>query len=286
MLKLCPECGKPVDLGAACCAGGHTFETVDGVVSLFSSERRDELDPYLRDFEQWREDRGDLLNDPSVYPRLPEAPPGGDVGMWKLRKLDLALIRRLLQGRSRQRVLEIGGWNGWLSHQLSEDRHDVVAIDYFVHPFDGLRARKHFPEAGWRAVQMDLEDLTILQGPFDVIIFNHGLGTFIDPVQKVRDATALLASGGMMIATGLTVFKDTSRIEAHFKAVRCEFEEATGRDLFFKPMKGYLDSRDLKDLRDVGLVIRREPRLWRPNLRAVLDPSRPRFMYGVLRRDH
>ena len=132
---------------------------------------------------------------------------------------------------------------------------------------------------------MDLEDLTILQGPFDVIIFNHGLGTFIDPVQTVTESTALLAPGGMMIATGMTVFKDTSRIEAHFKAVRREFEEATGRDLFFKPTKGYLDLFDLKNLCSVGMAITKDRRLWRPNLRAMLYPSRPRFMYGVFRRN-
>jgi len=183
-------------------------------------------------------------------------------------------------------VLEIGAWNGWLSHQLSKDGHEVLAVDYFVHQLDGLRARKHYPEAGWRAVQMDLEDFSVLKGPFDIIIFNRGLPTFIDPVQTLTDATALLAPGGMVIATGLTVFKDISKIEAHFKAVRNEFEEETGRDLFFKPMKGYLDSRGLKNLRDVGMVIRRDLRLWRSQLRAMLDPSRPRFMYGVFRRDH
>ncbi len=205
--------------------------------------------------------------------------------MWKLRRLNLSLIRRLLRGRSRQRVLEIGAWNGWLSHRLSQDGHDILAIDYFVHQFDGLRARKHYPGAGWSAVQLDLEDLSILQGPFDIIIFNHGLGTFIDPVRTLRSAAAMLAPDGLVIATGLTVFKDTSRIEAHFKAVRCEFEEATGRDLFFKPMKGYLDSSDFKNLCTVGMAITMDRRLWRPNLRAVVDGARPRFMYGVLRRN-
>lgn len=285
MSILCPECDVPVDLGVARCGGGHCFETDDGVVSLLSAKRREELNSYLRAFERWRQDRGDLITDPGSYPRLPDCPPGGDGGLWGLRALDLSLIRRFLRGRSRQRVLEIGAWNGWLSHQLSGDAHDVLAIDYFVHQFDGLRARKHYPEEAWSAVQLDLEDLGILQGPFDVIIFNRGLSTFVDPVQTLKGAAEMLAPGGLVIATGLNVFRDTSKIEAHFKATRREFEKTTGRDLFFKPMKGYLDSQDLKNLRSVGMAIGGQLRLWRPNLRALLDPSRPRFMYGVLRRD-
>ena len=206
--------------------------------------------------------------------------------MWKLRAFDLGLIRRFLRGRPHQRVLEIGAWNGWLSHQLSGDGHDVMAVGYFIHQFDGLRARKHYPEASWLAVQLDLEDLSILQGPFDIIIFNRGLSAFVNPARTLRDSVALLARGGLMIATGINVFRDTSKIEAHFVEVRHQFEKTTGRDLFFKPMKGYFDFRDLEQLRDVGMVIRRDPRLWPSNLRAVVDGSRPKFMYGVFRRYH
>lgn len=282
MSVLCPECRKSVDLVSARCAGGHRFPLADGVVSLLSSARRDELDHYLVDFEKWREDRGDFICDPMVYQRLPEAPQGADYGMWKLRALDLLLMRRRLRHRPQQRILEIGAWNGWLSHQLSLEGHDLLAVDYFVHPFDGLRARKHYPGAVWQAIQMDLEDLSILEGPFDVIVFNRGLPTFSDPVRTVRHATTLLAPGGFVICTGLNVFKRTTEIEAHFAGVRKDFERSTGRDLFFKPMKGYLDNSDVDRLSSTGLRIHTDRRLWRSNLRARLFPSSPMHCWGVV----
>ena len=285
MLMLCPECGKPVVFEDARCGGGHCFPVVDGVVSLLSDKRRVELDEYLLDFERWREDQGDLIKDPRLYPRLPDPPPGSDLGMWRLRELDLRLMRRRLRHRPLQRILEIGAWNGWLSHSLSEDGHDVLAVDYFVHPFDGLRARRHYPEANWRAAQLDLEDLGLLKGPFDVVVFNRGLSTFIDPVRTVLSAAALLTPNGFVICTGLNVFKDTATIEAHFKTARAEFERSTGRDLFFKPMKGYLDQRDVEQLRSAGMMIQSDRRLWLSTLRARLNPSLPRHCWGILFRD-
>ena len=76
------------------------------------------------------------------------------------------------------KILDLGAWNGWLSNQLSSDGHELVtAIDYFLHERDGLAAKKYYPNE-FLAIQMDLEDLSILPYNYDIIIINRGFTLF------------------------------------------------------------------------------------------------------------
>jgi len=279
-MLLCPNCRATLDPATWECAQGHAFAEEEGVRRLLSpdmAQRLAELEPALR-AAGWGAARMD------EYAQLPLGPmtaagPGLRLE-WRLRQYDLAVIGILLRGRERQRVLDVGAWNGWLSHRLAEAGHQVTAVDYFADADNGLGARRHYPTR-WRAIQMDLRDLSLLDEQFDVVILNRCLAFFTDPAAYVEAAKARVAAGGMLLATGLQFFLAPEAKARQVAEERRRFKARHGLELFLFPTRGYLDGGDEARLRTAGLRLHPYPRLWAANLKARLLRSRPRHRYGV-----
>lgn len=276
----CPTCRAPLDQALAC-ANGHRFAERQGVLRLLDAGFAAELDRFLGRLEPIRAAEGRRLLDPAAYPLLPL---GSRHHEWRLRRYDLALLRRLLRGLrpagARLRVLDVGAWNGWLSNRLAEDGCEVTAVDYFADPHDGLGARQ-FYRSQWRAIQLDLLGLDALEPEYDVVVINRCLQFAPDPAAFVRQARLLLATGGLLAATGIECFADP---RAKAASVRRRLAEHLARhqfDLFLRPTKGYLDRGDLGALAAAGLRCRPYPQLWLANLKARLRPARGRHLYGV-----
>ncbi|MCA9973274.1 MAG: class I SAM-dependent methyltransferase, partial [Anaerolineales bacterium] len=181
------------------------------------------------------------------------------------------------------RILDVGAYNGWLSHQLARLGHDVTGVEYFRDPFDGLGARP-FYTADWRAVQMDLADLSLLAAPYDVVVMNHGLHFFPDPVGTVAQLLQKVAPGGLFVAIGLHVWRDPRRRQAQLAAAQAAYRQRYGREMLLRPARGYLDETDRARLAGLGLTLRPYPHFWLRNLLARLVPTRPWRGYAVARR--
>jgi 2-polyprenyl-3-methyl-5-hydroxy-6-metoxy-1,4-benzoquinol methylase len=206
----------------------------------------------------------------------------GDAGWrleWRLRGYDLAILLKLLRPR-RRRVLDVGAWNGWLSHRLSLQGCEVTAVDYFADEHDGLGARK-FYSTNWRAIQIDLTDLSVLDECFDIIVLNRCLQFFPDPLTCVRAACQMLSPGGRLIATGLQFYQDPSHKARQVAETRQSYQERYGFELFLRPTKAYLDFDDMKDLEAAGLALKPYPQLRLANLKAAFKRAQPRHLYGV-----
>lgn len=273
------NCREPLDENTLSCANGHRFSYEDGVLVLLEEAFSRRLAAFLAPFSQLRAAEGRRLSDPTAYPLLPYGEAVADELEWRLRRYDLAVVNRLLRGRLRQRVLDIGAWNGWLSHRLATMGHEVTAIDYFVDEYDGLRARKFYPTR-WLAIQMNLEDLDVLDQQFDVVIVNRCLQFFADPASYAAAALEKVASGGLLVLTGLAFLRDPRHRIEGLAELRSQLHRH-GLD-FFKPMKGYLDLGDRARLQALGVALRPYPQLWRANLKALLIPTAPRYAYGIL----
>lgn len=261
------------------CPHGHTFHVHDGVLVLLS----DSYAPRLRDYEAKlravRAAEGKRLLNQAIYRELPFGPADDE---WRMRRYDLAVITRLLRPRGeRLTVLEVGAWNGWLSHRLAGRGHHVTAVDYFSDEYDGLRAMKLYPLT-WQAIQMDLDDLALLNQPYDVVILNRCVQFQTDPAAYVAKAKERVVPGGMLILTGLQIFHQP---EAKIRLVAAWQTKLLERGLEpLKPLKGYLDEQDKARLEAQRVILRPYPqlRMYVANLKAVLNPVLPRHYYGMM----
>lgn len=262
------------------CVCGQSFGLRDGVLVLLEPGFGRRLDQFTQAFSAVRAVENRRLLDEQAYEALPFGLAVQNDFQWRLRQYDLAVVRRLLSGRRGQRLLDVGAWNGWLSNRMAGDGHLVTAIDYFVDEFDGLGAKK-FYSTDWQAIQMDLTDLHVLDESFDAIILNRCLQFFPQPAAYVAMAKEKLASGGLLIVTGMELFRDP-----HVKAARVAnmlhvHRRRYGFELFLTPTKGYLDFKDKAQLQAQGVQVKVYRRLLPANVKAMLRPTLPYHAYGV-----
>ncbi len=283
MPLLCPNCRAAIDLATNPCGQGHAFAAADGVLALLSdsfARRLAEFEPVL---SAARRAEGKHALPVTAYEQLPFGPAENQPGMaleWRLRRYDLALVQEHLQGRAKQRVLDLGAWNGWLSHRLASEGHAVTAVDYFADAHDGLRARS-FYRAEWRAIQMDLRDPSVLDEQFDLIVVNRCLAFFTDPAAYLECLKPRVAPGGSILVTGLQFYWSTAAKARLVSDDRRRYRQQYGFELFLFPTRGYLDRSDYAGLRRQGLALHPYRQLWRANLRALVMRARPRHIYGV-----
>lgn len=285
MQLLCPDCRLPLDPDRLICANGHAFGyDENGVLVLLAADFAPRLAAFAARLRAIRATEERRLLDPAVYPQLPFAPALRHDHEWRLRGRDWRLIARLLAGRSGLRILDVGAWNGWLSHRLARAGHEVVAVDYFADPHDGLGARRWYA-SHWTAIQMNLTDLAVLPAVFDLVILDRCLQFQPDPAACVAPAARLLAPGGLLLATGLQIFFDPGPKARQVAALLAFYRQTYDFDLFLWPTKGYLDRSDLSQLGALGMIVRPYRPLFAANLKARLRPSLPWHGFGVMPTD-
>jgi len=279
----CPNCRQLLRAdsvnGGFICAQNHHFTYDEGVLILLSASFRIELTAFLEKFEPLRQTEAKRLLDPAVYESLPFTPELQSNHEWRMRRYDVEILEKLLAGRKQQRILDIGAWNGWLSHWLTKKGHQVTAVDYFIDKYDGLQAMNFYKER-WQAIQMDLTDLGVINGRFDVVVLNRCVQFYADPVAYALAAKEKVADGGLFILTGLSFFRDP---RPKIESVAAFQQHLRHHDIpDFKPMKGYLDFEDKHRLEKEGVQLHLVPQLWRSNLKAQVKKAAPQYYYGYV----
>lgn len=281
---LCPNCRKPLDAATLSCRSGHRFREEAEVLILLSTGFEEQAVPFLSRFSQIRRQDRQRLLAPEDYPQLPYGKRVAAHPEWRQRQRDWQTVQRLLSGRTARSVLEIGSYNGWLTHRLAGMGYQVTAVDYFLDDLDGLKTRRFYRES-WQAVQMDVRDLSLFEERFDVIVVNHCLQFFEDPVEYFRQLPPLLSPTGMIILIGLQFF---FRPQWKIRQIRRRaeaFEAQHGMKASFVPFKGYLDGADFRRLRQMGVLLFPAARRL-VNLLARGSLRRPGRYYGVFRSGH
>lgn len=282
----CPSCDRPADPGATDCPAGHPLADAAGVIRLLPADLAAQVAALESCVATWRADQGRSPLPPAALRHLPDGDAVAGDHEWRLRRADLALVRRQLAGRAsaahgeRLRILDIGAWNGWLSARLAADGHAATALDLFAGP-DALGARRHLPGA-WRAVQADPMDPATLGERFDVVILDRCLAFQPDPVAAVSAAAGVLDPGGLLIVTGIAIHADPELAVLRLEEERVAFKARFGLDLLLRPARGVLTGGDLAALRAAGLAVRDHPFLRIANVRARVDARRPGHRIGTL----
>ncbi len=238
MKLLCPICRQPLNANYVC-EVGHSYEGSEGVLKLMRPNFERQLSTWLRDYESFRASQSFDLN----FQGLPRSGISVDPYTWKARTLDWKIIQSLVQANW-QNALDIGSWNGWLAHRLTQCDLSVIAVDYFIDEKDGLKAKKHYPKTIWHAIQMDLEDLSLLQDRFDLIVVNRCFPYFSDASKMITTLKTRLAPQGSIVITGLNLSRKELFLNALEKSAN-SFEAAFRQPFKFKDFKGYIDQEDL-----------------------------------------
>jgi SAM-dependent methyltransferase len=167
--------------------------------------------------------------------------------------------------------LDIGAFNGWLSHNLLCDGVDITAVDLFDDDDFGLGARRHFHRR-WRAVQADVCTPELFAGDFDLVVMNHGVHFLPDPTALLARWQHRVAPGGAMVVLGLRIYRDGRARRDEVDAI-ARRGSASGATLFPLAGPGLLDVDDARTLRRLGFALRPTAARWKGNLRAILQLS-------------
>ncbi len=274
----CPECYSPLNEFFSC-ENGHHFSQKEGILSLFSQKEAERAAVFLEKFQAFREKSGLRITEESLYPQLPFVQNGLAGTSWKARAFDLKYIFSQLEKNKSLEILEIGAWNGWLSHQLAEAGHDVTAIDIFMDKYDGLAAMQFYPQT-WNCLQMDIEEVDkLISAKFDLIILNWGAAYISDLPLYVDKLKTMLKEKGKIIFIGIAVYLNPTQKATEIAAFNAVYKAEYGTDLFFKPCKGYLTWEDKKKLEKKGVKLKLYP-FWRSQLRALLMRKGAVAFYG------
>ncbi|MCB9087090.1 MAG: methyltransferase domain-containing protein [Calditrichae bacterium] len=277
----CPECREPLTPGDWHCPNRHRFFEDEGVLILLREDFRAHLEVFLKNFSRVRREMHGSTLAPEDYPLLPYGKAVADNPEWRVRQLDLEIALPLIERRDGPlTILELGAYNGWLTHHLAARGHEVTVIDYFLDDLDGLKTRRFYREK-WRSIQMDIRNTGLFAARFDLIIFNRCLQFFENPLGYFDQLAGMLNPGGMILLLGMQMFKDPRLKLAAMARQQAAFREQHHFDNFLVPLKGYLDFEDRAGLRRRGVRLIPYARLAAANLRSLLQPTLPRHYYGV-----
>jgi 2-polyprenyl-3-methyl-5-hydroxy-6-metoxy-1,4-benzoquinol methylase len=263
----CPECDQVInwDKITGSCTNNHLFSKESGVFQVLDLKQKEFLSLYLPKFNLYRQSAYNKINANNIN-KLPFV--NFDKGLWKLRRFDLNLITRFLPNQPAN-ILDIGAWNGWLSHQLAKNGNQVTAIDYFIEPFDGLQSINYYKHK-FNAIQMSPLKVGLIMTKFDIIVVNRCLA-YIPKIDKYLELLkTMLKPNGKILITGIVMTKNTESIVNNLNKTATEFEMKYGISFFIHPIKGYLDEQDLEKVKKSSFDIKIYPELyWKTQLNRI-----------------
>ncbi len=196
---------------------------------------------------------------------------------WKFRIQSLRMLNSFDLDYSAKRILQFGPWNNWLTHHLKKKDNEVVCLDYFTDETGGLRSKKFFRNNDWISLQCDLEDISFFSVKFDLIIVNHCLQFFSDPVNFLEKLSPFCNPGGKIICLGVPVFGNATKKRISVENMKSRHFKEHGYDLLFTPAKGYLDAHDKMRIENSGFLCYSYSGFLLRNLYACLNPAKPRY---------
>ena len=212
----------------------------EGVFDLIPKEEKEKLNTFLKNFEDFRERKKQKIKDPNLYKNLPYSI---NDSSWKSKQKDIQIVNKICGKRKELKILDFGGWNGWMSNYLTSKGHYLVVTDIFLDEFDGLKAIKHYNNP-FIALQLLPNEIWRIQDTFDLIIFNRNFAYLENKEEILNDAKKLLTKNGIIILTGLAIYNSPEKIINSFKKIEEEFIAHYNSPFLLFKCKGYLDKND------------------------------------------
>lgn len=255
------------------------LQLTDGVWRYLDADFEPKLLEYLSKFEALRAQQGLRITSDELLLKLPFGEAADD-GNWEWKRQSMELLFEEIEDMDYNTVLEIGAWNGWLTKLLSRRSKEVLAVDYFVDPADGLGAmRLYSPNITPLQCNVALFPQEFKKMKFDLIVLTHCVAFQADPVQYLIDLIPLLNSGGQLFALGVTYFENPIKKKQEVEAFKERNRRENGFDIFLQPVKGYLDANDINRLQKFGFEVDDYPNMLFQNLKSRLITTSARYVY-------
>ena len=281
MVLVCPHCKSFIDYESKSCKKGHQFSFKNEVLTVFEEEFQAWYPEWENKFQNYRKNEGLRIEDTTVYDRLPYVSDAEYEGNWKAKRQDLLLIEGILNRKKNLEVVDFGAWNGWLSHHLSAWGHNVFAFAYFSDEFDGLGAHKYYKNTSWKAIQINMENTSVIGGNIDCIIVNRVLNYMVDPVAFLDQMKQKLNPGGVIICTGVLVAKDRDLYLNTFENELELFREKKGFSIRHKAFYGALSTNDIDGLKEKGFQFNDYSQSIVKSLKRFLIKKNTKNIWGI-----
>ena len=200
---VCPSCHGGLERAAVdllrCATDGLSFERIGNIWRFLPPDRTSKYFRFILEYETIRKAEGRALNDSAFYRELPFKDITGKFNKhWKIRrktylKFISAVIQPLSDSLNRSlKILDLGAGNGWLSNQLSQLGHRMVALDLLTNNFDGLGACDHYSHPFF-LVQSEFDRQPFADESFDLAVFNasfhysENYATTLEEILRVID---------------------------------------------------------------------------------------------------
>lgn len=218
----------------------------EGVYTVMEKTFKRKLDVFLKKFSnvQQQENFPSLPQDLiSSFPFVEYVPFKNEIF---IRKQDIFLLEKIIINHfsKNKSVLEIGGWNGWLTNWLSSKDLNVISVDIFKDEKNGLLTKKFHQNSNWLSLHTDVTKTNIYAKKFDIIILNHCLQFLSNTNTLALDYSQLLNENGKIIIIGMSFFRNAKKRRKQVSKYRKKHFEKWNFNLQFYESKGFFDNND------------------------------------------
>ncbi|HET6765338.1 MAG TPA: class I SAM-dependent methyltransferase [Longimicrobiaceae bacterium] len=150
-------------------------------------------------------------------------------------------------------VLDLGAGNGWLSRRVADAGHRALAADVRDDAVDGLGAAAEFVDrspARFARAAASFDALPLMDGHFDVAVFNAALHYALDLPAVLREAARTLRPGGWLAIVDSPFYArdgDGAAMVAEKRAHAAERFGGRADVLLSQPFIEYLTADGLRD---------------------------------------
>ncbi len=230
----------------------NEFELIEDInfFSLLRPEFRNKLQSFLIAYLKIQKKENHPTLPPESYSKFPNIE--SEIFKHEIfsRKQDVAFIENFAKENLNPNasVLEIGGWNGWLTHRLYNHTKNVVSIDIFSDEKNGLSSKKHHSPNNWLSLQVDVTEPSIFKNSFDLIVFNHCLQFYPQPLVLIEEYKKLLKPHGSLIILGVDIHLNTWQKQKQVNELKSYYQHKYQFDIYFYNCDGFFDRVFLNQL--------------------------------------
>lgn len=230
----------------------YKYQFIDGIHKIITSDFEEKLNIYLNKFTEIQKHENHYTLPFTKFKEFPNIICKELSSEIFTRKQDIEIIKKHFSSSLKQNnsVLEIGGWNGWLTKMFAEYNLDIISADIFEDERNGLKSKKHHINSNWTSIQTDILETDIYTKTFDIIVFNHCLQFYPNTDKLIEKYKQLLSKNGILLIIESTFYKNTTIKKIQTTKMLEYYKEKYQFEIQFYSSKGHFNYDDFQTLKN------------------------------------